>query len=495
MRMQGLVLLLVFFIVLVESVQASLNRSSFPDGFLFGAASSAYQYEGAAYGYGKGPSIFDTFTRRYPDKIKDHSSGVLAVDSYHRYKEDVGIMKEIGLDAYRFSISWSRVLPSGKLSGGVNQEGIKYYNNLINELLSNGIEPFVTLFHWDLPQALEDEYDGFLSSKIVKDFADYADLCYKEFGDRVKHWITLNEPMAFSSIIYTIGTYAPPQRCYKWLAPNCTYNSTAERYIVAHNQILAHAAAVKVYRENYQISQKGEIGISLNSLWIIPLTKSKADKDAASRALDFTLGWYMEPLNSGSYPAEMYKYVGGFLPSFSREQSLMVKGSFDFIGLNYYTSNYAADIPCNIQNPSIFPVIEYCVNLTTERNGKPIGPKVTDYFYIYPKGIRELLLYTKNKLNNPVIYITENGVNEINNGIISLEDDIRIHYIHHHLSYLRKSIVEGVNVKGYLTWSLLDNFEWTEGFTLRYGLVFVDYNNGLKRYPKKSAYWFKEFLH
>ncbi|KAJ7982165.1 Beta-glucosidase [Quillaja saponaria] len=212
MRMQGLVvLLLIFFIVLVESVQASLNRSSFPDRFLFGAASSAYQYEGAAYEYGKGPSIFDTFTHRYPDKIKDHTSGVQAVDSYHHYKGNVGIMKEIGLNAYRFSISWPRVLPSGKLSGGVNPEGVKYYNNLINELLSNGIQPFVTLFHWDLPQALEDEYDGFLSSKIVKDFADYAELCYKEFGDRVKHWITLNEPMVFSSIIYTIGTYAPPQ--------------------------------------------------------------------------------------------------------------------------------------------------------------------------------------------------------------------------------------------------------------------------------------------
>ncbi|KAJ7982166.1 Beta-glucosidase [Quillaja saponaria] len=191
----------------------------------------------------------------------------------------------------------------------------------------------------------------------------------------------------------------------------------------------------------------------------------------------------------------MYKYVGELLPSFSREQALSVKGSFDFIGLNYYSSNYAANIPCNIQNPSVFP-IDYCVNLTTERNGKPIGPKAaSDYIYIYPKGIRELLLYTKTKFNNPVIYITENGVNEFNNGMISLEDDIRIHYIYHHLSYLRKSMVEGVNVKGYFTWSLLDNFEWTEGFTLRFGLVYVDYNNGLKRYPKKSAYWFKEFLY
>ncbi|KAA8549627.1 hypothetical protein F0562_001355 [Nyssa sinensis] len=208
-----------------------------PDDFIFGTASSAYQFEGAANEGGRGPSIWDTFTQRHPGKMKDGGNGYLAVDSYHQYKEDVAILKKIGLDAYRFSISWPRVLPRGNLSGGVNKEGVKYYNNLIDELLANGIEPFVTLFHWDLPQALEDEYGGFLSSEIVKDFCDFAELCFWEFGDRVKHWITLNEPWSYSYGGYVTGTLAPGRgssspehieaafkagRCSSWHQKVCT---------------------------------------------------------------------------------------------------------------------------------------------------------------------------------------------------------------------------------------------------------------------------------
>ncbi|KAJ1424425.1 Glycosyl hydrolases family 1, N-terminal conserved site, partial [Sesbania bispinosa] len=269
---------------------ASLNRSSFPAGFIFGTASSAYQYEGAAKEGGRGPSIWDTFTHRYPEKIQDRSSGDVAVDEYHHYKEDVRIMKYMNLDAYRFSISWSRVLPKGKLNGGINQEGVKYYNNLINELLANGIKPFVTLFHWDLPQALEDEYGGFLSPHIINDFQDYAELCFKEFGDRVKYWITLNEPYSFSNGGYSIGILAPG-RCSKWLNPNCTGgDSGKEPYLVSHHQLLAHASAVQVYKKKYQASQKGVIGITLVSNWFVPFSDSKFDQDATRRAIEFMLG-------------------------------------------------------------------------------------------------------------------------------------------------------------------------------------------------------------
>uniref|UniRef100_A0A2N9H0B6 Beta-glucosidase n=1 Tax=Fagus sylvatica TaxID=28930 RepID=A0A2N9H0B6_FAGSY len=496
---------LLFLIVLIGSVAQcqgsifknydlnSVSRGTFPEGFIFGTASSSYQYEGAANEGGRGDSIWDTFTQHYPDKIKDRQNGVLADDSYHRYKEDVALMKDIGFDAYRFSISWSRLLPRGKLSGGVNHEGITYYNNLINELLSNGLKPFVTLFHWDLPQALEDAYGGFLNPQIVNDFRDYAELCYKEFGDRVKHWITLNEPLTFTSMGYGNGAFAPG-RCSNWLSSTCSGGDSAtEPYIVAHHQILAHAAAVKVYKDKYQISQKGQIGIALNSPWIVPFSQSTADNDAASRALAFTYDWFMEPLNSGLYPAEMVNHVNKRLPQFSREQSSMVKGSFDFIGINYYSANYAANVSCETQQPSYFT--DSCVSMTDEQNGIPIGPKAaSDWLYIYPQGIQDLLLYTKNKFNNPVIYITENGVDEINNGTISLEDNMRIDYYTSHLSFVQSAIMNGVNVKGYFAWSLLDNFEWADGYTVRFGLVYVDYKDGLKRYSKNSAQWFKKFL-
>ncbi|XP_062013809.1 beta-glucosidase 12-like [Rosa rugosa] len=231
-------------------------------------------------------------------KIKDHSSGDVATDQYHRYKEDVKMLKDIGWDAYRFSISWSRLLPNGKLSGGVNQEGIKYYKNLINELLANSIIPYVTLFHWDTPQALEEEYSGFLSPQIVNHFQDFAELCYKEFGDKVKHWTALNESHTYSVNGYATGGMAPGI-CSAWKNPNCTDgDSGTEPYLVSHHLLLAHSAAVKVYRDKFlvihlhiaeQAKQKGLIGITVNTGWFVPYSDSKRDQDAAQRAMDFNL--------------------------------------------------------------------------------------------------------------------------------------------------------------------------------------------------------------
>lgn len=482
----GEILLLLLCFFLFDSV-ASLNRSSFPADFVFGTASSAYQYEGAANQGGREPSIWDTVSHKYPDFIADHSNGDIAADSYHRYKEDVALMKDLGFDAYRFSISWSRILPKGNLQGGVNQEGVAYYNNLIDELLSKGMQPFVTLFHWDLPQALEDEYAGFLSPRILEDFASYADICFKEFGDRVKHWITLNEPFSYIRF-YEDG-------CFKLRNPDCNNISTygTVNYLVTHHLLLSHAAAVKVYREKYQTSQKGQIGMTLNADWIMPLTPSEADKEAAARSLAFSYDWFLEPLHSGAYPAVMVERVGERLPKFSKNESLMIKGSYDFVGLNYYTAKYAADAPCQHENQTYFK--DYCVNFTTVKNGVPVGPKAaSDWLYVYPQGIQELLQYTKEKFSNPVIYITENGVDEANDGKRDLNDQMRQDYFQNHLLHVHMAMGNGVMVKGYFAWSFLDNFEWIFGYTVRFGMVYVDFEDGQKRYPKNSTLWFKTFL-
>ncbi|OIW03742.1 hypothetical protein TanjilG_30018 [Lupinus angustifolius] len=418
---------------------SSLNRTSFPPGFIFGSAASAYQ-------------------------------------------EDVGIMKNMSFDAYRLSISWSRILPS--------------------------IQPFVTLFHWDLPQALEDEYGGFLSPQIVNDYRDYAEVCFKEFGDRVKHWITLNEPSTYSTGGYSIGMF-PPGRCSDWQNLNCTGGDSAtEPYLVAHNLLLAHAAAVQLYKTKYQVPlllkrskntfEEGKIGITLISHWFVPATDSKLDQRATQRAFDSMLGWFMEPLTKGEYPKSMRSLVGSRLPKFSKEQARLLTGSFDFLGLNYYTAMYVSNAP-NQTNAQPTYLTDSLANMTYVWNGKPIGPKAASFWlYVYPRGFQNLLLYIKEKYNNPIIYITENGIDEHNDPTISLDQALvdvdRIKYHYEHLFYLREAIRNGSNVKGYFLWSLLDNFEWEEGYTVRFGLYFVDYNNNFRRYQKLSAQWFQRFL-
>ncbi|XP_048325874.2 vicianin hydrolase [Ziziphus jujuba] len=472
------------------------NRTSFPPHFIFGAGSAAYQSEGAALQYGKGPSIWDTFTRNHPEKIKDRSSGLVADDFYHRYKEDIKLMKKIGLDSFRFSISWPRLLPTGKVKGGVNKEGVQFYNNVINELLSNGIVPFVTLFHWDFPQALVDEYGGFLSPNIVEDYGAYADFVFKTFGDRVKNWATFNEPSLFSVKGYDGGVYAPG-RCSDY-AGNCTAGDSAtEPYIVGHYQLLAHAQAVKVYKEKYQESQKGKIGITLVTNWFKPKFKTKSSREAASRALDFNLGWFLDPITYGDYPKTMQSVLGSRLPKFTKAQSVAIKGSIDFLGVNYYTTDYADAAPPATVNHSYY--VDMQATLTSEKNGVAIGQRTdVSWLYIYPRGIQELLIYIKHKYKNPPVYINENGVGEANNSTLpvkeAIKDSIRIRYLHGHLTYLLQSIKEGVNVKGYYAWSFLDDFEWGSGYTLRFGLTYIDFKNNLKRHLKYSAYWLKMFL-
>ncbi|CAM8938678.1 unnamed protein product [Rhodiola kirilowii] len=475
------------------------NRTAFPAGFLFGSASAAYQYEGAARSYGKGLSIWDAFTKNHPvktqEKIADRSTGDVAADFYHRYKEDVHLMKKIGLDTFRFSISWSRVLPRGKISKGVNPIGVKFYNDLINELLSKGIKPFVTLFHWDVPQALEDEYGGLLSPKIVDDFKEYADFCFNTFGDRVKHWVTLNEPFTVSKNGYTLGTFAPG-RCSNYIGTCSAGNSGTEPYIVAHHFLLAHATAVKVYREKFQSYQKGQIGVTLVTYWIKPKFDTDSSRKAALRVIDFWFGWFAHPITFGDYPATMISIVGDRLPKFTKARSDMVKGSMDFLGLNYYTARYAENVATAV---NLSYTSDWHATLSTSKNGVFIGtPTALSWLFVYPQGLESLLMYIKDNYKNPKIYITENGVAELRNDSIpikeAIKDAIRIRYLDEHLKYLAKAIKNGVNVKGYYLWAITDNFEWADGYTVRFGLVYIDFTNGLKRHLKYSAKWFKRFL-
>ncbi|KAG5539001.1 hypothetical protein RHGRI_019526 [Rhododendron griersonianum] len=354
------------------------------------------------------------------------------------------------------------------------------------------IQPYVTIFHWDLPQALEDEYGGFLSPLIVDDFVDFANLCFKEFGDRVKHWITMNEPWSYSYGGYDAGLLAPG-RCSAWMSFCPTGNSGTEPYKVAHNLLLSHAATVKLYKQKYQASQKGQIGITLVCYWMVPLTESTADKEAAQRAIDFM---FIHPITYGDYPKSMRTLVGKRLPKFTAEQAELLIGSYDFLGLNYYIANYVYNVrfanPVNLSYSTDSLSVQ-----TTVKNGKAIGlPTGVSTFFMYPKGLKDLLVYTKEKYKNPTIYITENGMGDNNNVSreVGVKDDSRVYFYNVHLQSLKNAIDAGVKVKGYFTWSFLDNFEWLSGYTQRFGIGFVDFNDGLKRYPKKSAFWFKKFL-
>ncbi|XAR54318.1 Beta-primeverosidase [Bertholletia excelsa] len=433
----------------------------------------------------------------FQKKIRDHSNGDVADDFYHRYKEDIALVKSTGFDAFRFSISWSRVIPKGKISYGVNQKGVEFYNNLIDEILANGLKPYVTLFHWDLPQALDDYYGGFLSPKIVDDYVDYADFCFRTFGDRVKNWFTLNEPYEYSVYGYATDVY-PPGRCSSYIG-NCTAgNSATEPYIVGHHLILSHAAAVKLYREKYKHSQKGEIGIALSSWWYVPISQNKSSQVAAMRGLDFRLGWFLHPLTYGDYPRIMKKLLRSRLPRFLKADREILMRSYDFVGINYYTSKYAANRKfCNTVNLTV--TTDNCVLESVEKNGVPIGqPTGFSTLYSYPKGIEALMIYVKDYYGNPPIYITENGYAQANNNTLPvaelLKDEARIVFHHDHLFYLSKAIKEGARVKGYFMWSFLDDYEWDVGYTVRFGTILIDYKDGLKRYPKDSALWFKKFL-
>ncbi|KAL5721993.1 beta-glucosidase [Ranunculus cassubicifolius] len=494
-----------------------LSRESFPNGFVFGTATSAYQVEGMASKEGRGPSIWDVFIK-IPGTIVNNATGEVSVDQYHRYKQDVDIMQKLNFDAYRFSISWSRIFPNGK--GKVNWKGVAYYNRLIDYLLQRGITPYANLYHYDLPEALEKQYKGLLSRNVVNDFADYADFCFKTFGDRVKNWMTFNEPRVVAALGYDNGIFAPG-RCSKSFG-NCTEgNSATEPYIVAHNLILSHAAAVQRYRQKYQAKQKGRIGILLDFVWYEPLTESMADKLAAQRSRDFHIGWFLHPLVFGEYPRTMQDIVAERLPKFSKSQVKMVRGSIDFLGINHYTTYYMFDprqrqpkvrgyqmdwnagYACKLIS-RLVQILSYLykhdnsvwLSYTVARRGIPIGRRAnSNWLFMVPWGMYKAVTYIKEQYGNITIILSENGMDDPGNVTLpkALHDTTRINYYKSYLIQLKRAIDDGAKVTGYFAWSLLDNFEWKSGYTSRFGLVYVNLKD-LKRYPKMSAYWFKTLL-
>ncbi|KAJ9174479.1 hypothetical protein P3X46_013117 [Hevea brasiliensis] len=491
--------------LMADCVPENFNRTYFPDDFIFGTATSAYQIEGAANISGKGPSVWDTFTHEYPERIKDHSTGDVAVDFYHRYKENIQNVKSMGFNAFRFSISWPRVIPSGRRREGVNEEGIKFYNSVINETINQGLQPFVTIFHWDTPQALEDKYRGFLSRNIVEDYRDYADLLFEKFGDRVKFWMTFNEPWSLSGFSYDDGVFAPG-RCSSWVNRQCRAgNSATEPYIVAHHLLLAHSAAVQLYRGKYKETQNGQIGITIFTFWFEPLSNRAEDIEASKTALDFMFGLWMDPLTYGRYPRIVRDLAGDRLLNFTEEETHLLRGSYDFLGLQYYTSYYAKPNAPVDPDHIRYKTDSHITETPYDYDGNLIGPQAySSWFYIFPKGIRHLLNYTKDTYNDPVIYITENGVDNLKTEIdkageenitAALKDEFRIDYYRKHMWNALGSLKDyHVNLKGYFAWSYLDNFEWNIGYTSRFGLYYVDYHNNLTRIRKNSADFFEKFL-
>jgi beta-galactosidase len=449
---------------------------SFPDGFVWGTATSSYQIEGAWLEGGRGLSIWDAFSHT-PGKISDGATADVACDHYHRFREDVALMAQLGLKAYRFSIAWPRIQPTGR--GQPNPDGIRFYSALIDCLLEHGIAPWVTLYHWDLPLALQCELDGWLNPMLAEHFAAYAGHCFENFGDRVKHWITFNEPWVVSILGHADGIFAPG-RCSK-----------SEPYRVAHNILRAHGQAAHLYHRRFQHSQHGKIGITNNFDWREPLTDSVADRNAAERSREFFMGWFADPLYHGDYPESMRARVGDRLPVFTSDEVAMIKGSCDFFGLNHYTTMYAAEddrtkgapgSPCD----SAGLIEDQGVTLSADPGWK----RTQMGWSIVPWGLRRLLHWIDRRYGSPEIVVTENGC-AVDDRLVEgkIADVERIEYLASYLGECHAAIEDGVNLQGYFLWSLMDNFEWSSGYARRFGIYYVDFPTGL-RIPKDSAGWY-----
>ncbi|KAL6640106.1 hypothetical protein ACP70R_022416 [Stipagrostis hirtigluma subsp. patula] len=403
-------------------------------------------------------------------------------------------MHEMGLDAYRFSIAWSRFIPDGR--GDVNPKGLEYYNNLIDELLSHGIQPHVTIYHFDLPQALQDEYNGLLSPRFIDDFTAYAEVCFRSFGDRVKHWTTLNEPNIEPIGGYDLGNL-PPRRCSTPFGVACVGgNSTTEPYIVGHHLLLAHASAVSLYRDKYQAVQGGQIGVTLLAYWFEPVTRKLEDVAAAARMNEFQVGWFMHPLVFGEYPPVMRRNAGCRLPTLTAQESARVRGSFDFLGINHYGALYVeADLSQLKQMLRDYngdaAANHHAVSELKEQH-EP-GLENNDH----PWALRKMLDYLRLKYGNPPVLIHENGAGHEPHpsGRFVYEDEFRSHFLQDYIEAMLLSIRNGSNVHGYFVWSFLDVFEILYGYRFRFGLYGVDFGvEGRTRHARRSAWWYTAFL-
>ncbi|MFM2175617.1 MAG: hypothetical protein RLZZ527_693 [Actinomycetota bacterium] len=426
--------------------------------FTWGVATSSYQIEGAADIDGRGPSIWDTFSR-IPGAIANGDNGDIACDHYHRYNEDLDLMKWLGVNAYRFSIAWPRVLPDG--TGALNKKGVDFYNRLIDGALERGIEPWPTLYHWDLPQALQDR-GGWNSRASADWFAEYAHQMAELFGDRVKHWMTINEPFCSAWLGHLTGI----------MAPGIKDLQTAIN--ASHHLLLGHGRAVHAIRD---ARKDVKVGIVLNFTPAIPATDSPEDQRAAVLADGFDNRWFADPVYRGSYPQDIVEGFGKEVPILAGDLET-ISTPLDFLGMNFYFRQTVA------HDPTVKPLPYKQVMPTVERTG--MG------WEIHAPTFEELILRMTNDYGVKEIYITENGSawdDEVINGEIN--DQNRISYLERHLDAMFAAKAKGAPVKGYFAWSLMDNFEWAYGYAKRFGIVYVDYKTQ-KRIPKKSAYYYRD---
>lgn len=459
--------------------------------FAYGYASSAYQIEGAHDEDGRGPSIWDTFSHT-PGKIKNNDNGDVAIDSYHLFEEDIKLLKLYKANSYRFSLSWSRIIPFGGRNDPVNEKGIAWYSHFIDRLLKEGITPYVTLCHWDLPQGLEDRYGGWLDPlEVSQDFRRYARVCYAAFGDRVKHFITINEPWVIASLGYYRGDFAPGHNRDNGNDPS------TEPWIVGHACLLSHAEAYHVYDTEFRSKQGGKVGWSLNGDWAEPYSSSKEDTEAAQRKLEFWIGWFADPIYFGDYPASMRKQLGNRLPQFTKDQQRKLFKSNDFWGQNHYTTNLIRHKPeydpDDLDGNTIMTFIR--------EDGTEIGEASSlSWHRTVPWGFRKLLKWIHDRYNPTSILVTENGTCCPNEAELSpsqaVHDDFRVRFYKGYLESMKESIeLDHVPVHGYFAWSISDNYEWASGYTPRFGCSGVLREEGCKRYVKDSgiflADWFE----
>ena len=439
----------------------------FPDTFIWGAATASYQIEGAVNEDGRGESIWDRFCAT-PGKIYNGDTGDVACDHYHRYSEDVQMMSELGLKAYRFSVAWPRILPTGK--GQVNEAGLDFYERLVDTLLAANIDPFVTLYHWDLPQALQDEVGGWNSSATSQAFAEYADIVSRRLGDRVRHWITLNELQVSAMLGYELGIHAPGLM------------EARQNWQASHHLLLAHGLAVPILRAN---SQPGtEVGITFNLTPIHPATSSPEDQ-FVPQVIDGGLNrWYLDAVFRGSYPSDILEILAlrDLVPHVESGDAEIIARPIDFLGINNYTRSVVR------QQKDGIPGMPEWVHIDNAEHTEM-------QWEVYPAGIRELLVRMHQEYAIPRLYVTENGAAFADT--ISedgqVHDPRRVHYLQEYIKQAGEAMQEGAPLAGYFVWSLMDNFEWAEGYSKRFGVVYVDYATQ-RRIPKDSARWYQQTI-
>lgn len=442
------------------------RKYDFPQDFIWGAATAAFQVEGAYDEDGKSESIWDRFCK-IPGKIENYANGNVACDHYHKLDEDIEIMKELGLQTYRFSINWCRVIPQG--IGEINQKGLDFYERLVDKLIEAGIKPCVTLYHWDLPQVLQDN-GGFANREIVRSFKDYAKAVFERLGNKVERFITFNEPWVICMLGYGVGMHAPGIMDF----------STS--LTAAHNLLLAHGETVKLYRE---MEFNGEIGIALNMTYSYPSdVNNEKDIKAAEINNGYINKWFAEPIYKGSYPKDVieeFKVANVVIPEFSEQDMKCIKQPIDFLGINFYTGVY----------------IKYS-ELAYPIRGEGVDkgyPRTQMDWEIMPHAFTDLLTWVQKAYSPKAIFITENGA--AFNDMIDLENEVkdtrRVDYLKRHFIAMHEAIKQGANIKGYYLWSLMDNFEWSYGYRPRFGLVYVDYMT-LERTIKQSGYWYKQII-